>query len=526
MTIVRNRDDIHSAVVDLLPRVHERQQETRASARPLVRSHLMNLSLGGTAAENEHHHLDDYFLETREFRRTLRGEARLVVGRKGAGKTAIFWQVRNRIRGNRANLVLDLRPEGFQLRKLSEIIADNFSEATHTHTLTIFWEYVLYLELAHKILDDDRSIYARDGRLTDKYTSLRDVYENVNEFREGDFPERLLQLINRLRNEVRPEIETGTAKILTTPQITELIYRTDFPKLRDIVIDYISLKKQTLILIDNLDRGWTTAGVSASDVRIVQCLIDAGRRIERSAGKANAAISTVIFLRDDVYDWLLAEASDRGKDSTVRVQWREPELLRQLIERRLAAASTDLNIDPPLSWSHIAHGDIDGEPIFDYLVRHCLRRPRSLLDLIELSLSNATLGGRSSIGPEDAERAVAAYSSDMLRDLNYEVRDVFPEANKIIYAFTKESVRLDQRNVERTVNRHLKDQAQATRFVRMMLWFGFFGVIGLDGSENYIFDHGDDIELLLSHAGKSQNPILCIHPLFRNALSLRTDLLF
>jgi hypothetical protein len=60
----------------------------------------------------------------------------------------------------------------------------------------------------------------------------------------------------------------------------------------------------------------------------------------------------------------------------------------------------------------------------------------------------------------------------------------------------------------------------------MMLWFGFFGVIGADGSENYIFDHGDDIELLLSHAGKSQNPILCIHPLFRSALSLRTDLLF
>jgi hypothetical protein len=145
--------------------------------------------------------------------------------------------------------------------------------------------------------------------------------------------------------------------------------------------------------------------------------------------------------------------------------------------------------------------------------------------LIELSLSNAALAGRSAVSPEDAERAVAAYSSDMLRDLNYEIRDVFPEADKIIYGFAKEGIRMDQRNVERHVNRELKDATRAARFIRMMLWFGFFGVIGADTTENYIFGHGDDIELLLSHAGKSENPILCVHPLFRSALSLRTDLL-
>jgi hypothetical protein len=525
VTVVRDRSEIYSAVVQLLPRVHGRQQNRKTPPRSVARAHLMNLSLGGTAAENELHHLDDYFLETREFRRTLRGEARLVVGRKGAGKTAIFWQVRNRIKGNRANLVLDLRPEGFQLRKLSEVIESHFTAATHTHTLTLFWEYVLYLELAHKILEDDS--YTRDGRLTDKYLNVKRAYDNVDEIREGDFPERLLQLITRLRKDVSElEIESGGSRILTTPRITELIYRTDFPKLRDIVLDYLSLKKQTLILVDNLDRGWTTAGVSPSDIRIVQCLMDAGRRIERSANKAKAGVQAIIFLRDDVYDWLIAETADRGKESTVRVQWRDVEMLRQLIERRLETASKDLSIEPAIQWSNITQGQIQGEQIFDYLVRHCLRRPRSLLDLIELALSNASLAGRSAISPEDAERAVVAYSSDMLRDLNYEIRDIYPEADKIIYAFSRNNIRLDQKNVERTVLKRLKDSERARKFVRMMFWFGFFGVIAQDRTENYVFDHGDDIELLLSHAGNSQNPILCIHPLFRSALSLRTDLLF
>jgi hypothetical protein len=201
-------------------------------------------------------------------------------------------------------------------------------------------------------------------------------------------------------------------------------------------------------------------------------------------------------------------------------------MLRQLIERRLDAASRDLNIEPSICWTDIAHGDIKGEPIFEYLVRHCLRRPRSLLDLIELALSNAALCGRSAIAPEDAERAVISYSSDMLRDLNYEVRDVFPDADKILYGFAKENVRLDQRSVERSIKRKLKDQVQAERFVRMMLWFGFLGVIGPDNRETFVFDHGDDVELLLFHAGRADNPILCIHPLFRSALSVGEQLLF
>ncbi len=228
----------------------------------------MNLSLGATAAENELHSLDLYFLETREFRRALEGEARFVIGRKGVGKTAIFWQVRNRMRANRSNLVLDLRPEGYQLRKLSEIIADNFSEATHSHTMTIFLEYVLYLELCHKILNDDREVYARDSRLVDIFSNVPDAYENVDEFREGDFPERLLMLINRLRQDVRPALAGELTKILTTPQITELIYGTDFQKLRDTMLDYIAHKQHTLVLVGNLDSGWTTSGVNSNDIKM------------------------------------------------------------------------------------------------------------------------------------------------------------------------------------------------------------------------------------------------------------------
>ena len=163
-------------------------------------------------------------------------------------------------------------------------------------------------------------------------------------------------LINRLRQDVRPELVGDSTKILTTPQITELIYRTDFQKLRDTILEYIAHKQHTLVLVDNLDSGWTTSGVNSNDIKIVQCLIDAGRKIERAAQKHDADVSITVFLRDDVYDWLIADASDRGKDSTIRVLWREPSLLRRLVDRRLEAASSDLGISPVLEWSTLAKG--------------------------------------------------------------------------------------------------------------------------------------------------------------------------
>jgi hypothetical protein len=314
-------------------------------------------------------------------------------------------------------------------------------------------------------------------------------------------------------------------KILTAPRISQLIYKTDFPNLRDQVLSYLSNKAESLILIDNLDRGWTAAGVNESDIRIVQCLLNAGRKIEREANKYSVAISSVVFIRDDVYMWLIDQASDRGKESIVRIQWRDTELLKQIIELRLEAASYDMKIDPPLKWVDISDDKDENRIILDLLIHHCLRRPRSLLDLVELGLSNAALAGKSSISLDDAKRAVATYSTDMLRDLNYEIRDIFPDANKIIYAFARQNVRLDLKNVERIVRNLLSDKDKANHFIRLMLWFGFFGIIGPGGEENYIFDHGDDLDLLISHSSRSDNFILCIHPLFREALSVRRDLL-
>ena len=81
---------------------------------------IVRLSVGDPMAENEMATLSNYFFLTDEYHRVLRGEVNLVVGRKGMGKTALFTQIREKIRSDKSNIVVDLKPEGYQLKKLKK----------------------------------------------------------------------------------------------------------------------------------------------------------------------------------------------------------------------------------------------------------------------------------------------------------------------------------------------------------------------------------------------------------------------
>src|SRR5207244_3375942 len=83
-------------------------------------NHNLRSNLGNTAAENEFRRLSDYFVETPPYRSAMAGHGRIVIGRKGSGKTAIFMEMGERLSQGRQNLVLTLRPEGYQLRKFKD----------------------------------------------------------------------------------------------------------------------------------------------------------------------------------------------------------------------------------------------------------------------------------------------------------------------------------------------------------------------------------------------------------------------
>ena len=115
VTGVRNEFEIAEKVIAFCKQTLVAAQSIRTPSTRSSQSALQRLTLGATAAENEFRSLQDYFVATSEFLKTSRGEAGIVAGRKGSGKSAIFFMVRDQFRQSRRTIVIDLRPESHQL---------------------------------------------------------------------------------------------------------------------------------------------------------------------------------------------------------------------------------------------------------------------------------------------------------------------------------------------------------------------------------------------------------------------------
>jgi len=111
--IYRHPDDIVEYIATLSLEITEYQQQVDPVSEQLV-SQLQSLRIGDPTAENEMSTLALYYLQIDQFNRAKQGDVNLVVGRKGSGKTALFIQLRDQVRADRRNVVVDLKPEGYQ----------------------------------------------------------------------------------------------------------------------------------------------------------------------------------------------------------------------------------------------------------------------------------------------------------------------------------------------------------------------------------------------------------------------------
>ncbi|HEV7240545.1 MAG TPA: hypothetical protein VGQ36_15005 [Thermoanaerobaculia bacterium] len=484
---------------------------------------LEKLTFGASAAENEYRDLAQYYLETDQFKRALHGDVRLVVGRKGSGKTAIFMQVRDKVRRERTNVVLDLRPDGFQLIKFKEAVLKFLGPGALEHTITAFWEYLLLLEICHKLLDDDRIAHTRDRSLYEPYRKLADTYEEDRYVREGDFSERLGGLLQSFTDAYRLKFKSEPPDTLTQEQITELLYRHDVVGLTENVVEYLRFKRELWLLFDNIDKGWPTHGLTPQDLAIVRALLEATRKVERQVRRRNVNCHTLVFLRNDVFELLMNETPDRGKEGRVALDWSDPDLLRELLRRRLIYSGGLPDGDFYELWRHVFVSHIDGEESSQYLIDRCLMRPRALIDIANHCRAFAINLRHKNIEADDIQKAVQAYSSDLVVDIGYEIRDVLPTAEHVLYAFINEPQVLSTGEVVRILGTAGIEPAEVPNIIETMLWYGLLGVNRPDGSVVHIYDVNYDMPILRGMIRKfdAQGISYRVNPAFISGLQMR-----
>lgn len=489
-------EDIIDAVADFSPAVvtHAARLDPFELEGASV---LRSLSIGDSRAENEMTTLGRYYMRTDQSERALRGEVNLVVGRKGAGKTATLIRVRDKMRADRSNIVVDLLPDGYQLIKLKEDILEYLTEGARQHLITAFWEYLILLEVAYKLLEKDADSHRRDHNLFQLYLDLKQAYEVEDFSSAGDFSERLLNLSQRLSNEYRSRFGQHDAQRLTTAEVTELLYTHDLRTLKQKVSEYLEFKESVWVLFDNLDKGWSTQGVDVIDAIVLRCLVDAGRKLEREFRRDGHDFHCIVFVRNDVYDHLMRNSPDYGKELRAQMDWSDPDMLREMLRLRLASGlgADKVKIDFEKIWREICVSHYQGEESSAYLIDRTLMRPRNLIKLFNHCRGFATTLNHVRIEEGDIEKGVRAYSNDLREELNRELTDVMPYAKDLLYHFMDAEAVLGPAELETVLASAEIDRADFEKVTEFLLYYGVLGVRAAD-QDYFIYDVSYDMKVL------------------------------
>jgi len=514
----RHPDDIGELIAELALEVTARLQA--ADPLPISKGNfLAELSIGDPTAENELQTLGGYYVRTDQFGRASRGEVNMVVGRKGAGKTALFWQLTNQKRADRQNIVVDLKPQGYQLIRLKEDVLDFLADGAKVHLITAFFEYVLYLEIAYKILEKDKDRHTRDGRLYDPYVKLSEVYQG-GVAGEGDFSERLLSLSQRLASAFKSKTLSGKEQRLTAAEVTELVHKNNIKQIREAICAYLEFKKETWVLFDNLDKGWSAQGIGAEDVVILRCLIDAARKLQQQIQGEGHSFHCIVFVRNDVYQLLVERSADYGKESRAILDWSDSDLLRELLRRRLVQNELPADTSFERIWSEICVSHYEGEETSQYFIDRSLMRPRNLLKILAHCLGFAVNLNRAKITEQDIEKGMRAFSLDLITEADQELTDVLGQQTNLIYHFIGEGSEFRFDALTRIIESSGIHSSDVARVVDFLLYYGFIGVRIKDGDVKYIYSVGYDMKMLNVLASKAEGAMTYVlNPAFHPGLN-------
>ncbi len=459
------------------------------SSRPnkAAKSALQQLTLGSSAAENEFRTLANYFVETAEFVRTLRGEVNVVAGRKGSGKTAIFFQARDNFREEKGSVVTDLKPESHQLSLFREELLKIVDVGAFDHSLAAFWYFLLLSEvlLTIKRNFEHRSRY--DGRALETLAEIDRVLNGYQINESGDFTTR----INRLSRFVVEEIEAAKKRkqVISPEFLTNVIFRGGITDLKKTILKFVGPNDIIILLFDNIDKGWPTNGVDEFDVRLVRLLIESLDKIKRDFAAVKRDFLSVVFLRNDIYEMLVEGTPDRGKAGQVRIDWTDRAKLKQVIFKRLQASAKDSSANFHQLWSRFFPPLVGGQESFDFFTDHCLMRPRFLINVIENAISNAVNRGHDKVGEEDCIDAVRQHSLYLVDDFGYEIRDVSGLSAELLYSLVGAEKMMTKEAFLQKFREFGLEESDADRAFTLMVWYGILGIINREGKERFIYDY-------------------------------------
>ncbi|HRJ54750.1 MAG TPA: hypothetical protein PLV64_00580 [Anaerolineales bacterium] len=384
-------------------------------------STLKKLSFGQDSAESEKETLRYLYLPTPFYERLKDTKKWLVLGRKGAGKTATCLMFFDQIK-NQYDVSL-ITPGSMSIAKsiLIEKASLNIEEAA-----TQKWKFVFLIEAARYL------VHIATKKYGDNYTQWDMALRKVRAFLVKHDDNSANQLDKALKF-VRSINKVAVSVLKVEGALEVGKEASDGSALSDDIDTFMSdfqqasnLLKQAPIyfLVDQVDDLWDS---SKEGQDLIVGLLRAAKGINDTLQQ----IKIIVFLRSDIFSYLRFHNSDHYRSHTEMIVW-STENLKKLISLRIHK-STGKRGDVETLWSSVFPDLIDDGDSFDFLIQYTLMRPRDLIQLCNMCRDNALDRGKSDkIDEADIVGAIKKYSNWKSEDLISEYSVQYPFLENIL----------------------------------------------------------------------------------------------
>jgi hypothetical protein len=307
-------------------------------------------------------------------------------------------------------LVVPIKPSGYELESLVDVLAKLPDKAAADYFLEGLWKFLLYTEIACAAVAEAETKPA--GIPTgSKLSALAVLLSEHGVALEEEFAVRL----ERVVAEVAEGIQDLPAEIQGQRGVlNQRLHAASLHDFRKAIGEALADRDRVAILIDNLDKAWEPGADYERLSRMIFGLLTAVGKVSADFAredirKKRVNVTLAVFLRADIFSVVRKFAQEPDKIKTLQVRWGDPALLARVIEDRYMSAKGDTG-GPEDVWNFFFCSEICGISTKDYLLWRCLSRPRDLIFICNSAILQAVNGRRSVIEEADIVRAENEYS--------------------------------------------------------------------------------------------------------------------
>jgi hypothetical protein len=407
---------------------------------------LKSLDFGAPAAERDlNKGLREYFLYTGAFERLKSNKKSVILGNRGAGKSALIKMLAEDYKKSNS-IVIELTPEDYSYDLLkSAVLVEKDEMWAKQSAYTAAWKYLLFILAMKQYSNEFKTVLKTNAKGI--YHYLRDNFKTEH----LDKIDVFISYLKRMDGIKIGPYEAGLKmkelqKLYKLEEINSLV-----PELLD-----LSRRKPLIILIDELDKGWD----SSEDAKaFVAALFQAGLSIN----ELNSNIRIVISLRKELYDDIPTLYDDFQKyyDLFEILEWDENDLFDLIVKRVKHSVPELKQLSKIDAWHTLFSEKIGREPSFKYIVNRTLYRPREIIQFCTEAKERCVELRKVKIDINSIVTAESKYSQTRAKDLAAEHRFQYPGLIDIFDAFRGTNCIQTRTELEQLCRKMIKGEISA-----------------------------------------------------------------